>query len=47
MPDGVIQQESFKIIIETKLYGQQDINQVEKHWDSFGHEDKKDFSLDQ
>jgi len=43
VPDGVIQQESFKIIIETKLYGQQDINQVEKHWDSFGHEDKRIF----
>lgn len=43
VPDGVIEQESFKIIIETKLYGQQDIYQVVNHWDSFGHENKKIF----
>ena len=43
VPDGVIRQESFKIIIETKLYGQQNVEQVEKHWDSFGNEDKKVF----
>mgnify|MGYP003591230702 CR=1 FL=1 len=43
VPDGVIRQDSFKIIIETKLYGQQNIEQVEKHLDSFGNEDKKIF----
>lgn len=43
VPDGVIRQESFKIIIETKLYGQQNIHQVEKHWKAFGNEDKKVF----
>lgn len=43
VPDGVIEQESFKIIIETKLYGQQNIEQVEKHFSLYGNQDKKIF----
>lgn len=43
VPDGTIEQESFKIIIETKLYGQQNIEQIEKHFNSFDNEDKKIF----
>lgn len=43
IPDGVIRQESFKVIIETKLYGQQNIEQVKKHLNAFNNEDKKVF----
>lgn len=43
VPDGVIQQESFKIIIETKLYGQQNLEQVERHINAFEDQDKKIF----
>lgn len=45
IPDGVIEQESFKIIIETKLYGQEGINQIVKHWEGFEKEDKQIFLL--
>lgn len=43
VPDAVIQQQSFKIIIETKLYGQENINQIIKHCDSFNNEDTQLF----
>lgn len=43
VPDGIIEQQSFKIIIETKLYGQQNIKQVENHMNSFGNEYRKIF----
>lgn len=43
IPDGVIEQESFKVIIETKLYGQQNLEQIEKHFKSFSNEDKQIF----
>lgn len=43
VPDATIEQDSFKIIIETKLYGQENIDQIEKHWKSFGNEDKQIF----
>lgn len=43
IPDAVIEQESFQIVIETKLYGQQDIEQVKKHFNVFSHEDKQVF----
>lgn len=35
VPDAYIQQDSFKIIIETKLYGQQDISQLKNHFTEF------------
>jgi hypothetical protein len=41
VPDAVISQTSFKIIIETKLYGQQYQDQLIQHLNSFGHEDIK------
>lgn len=41
--DGIIEQQSFKIIIETKLYGQEDITQIENHWEAFEKEDKQIF----
>ncbi|WP_271400303.1 hypothetical protein [Salinicoccus roseus] len=41
VPDGAITQESFKIVIETKLYGQEDIDQIIRHADSFGEEKNK------
>lgn len=43
IPDGLIQQESFKVVIETKLYGQEHINQIKGHWKAFDHEDKQIF----
>lgn len=43
IPDGIIEQESFKIILETKLYGQESIKQIVKHWNSFNNEDKQIF----
>lgn len=43
VPDGIIQQESFKIIIETKLYGQENLEQISNHVLSFGNVDKKIF----
>lgn len=43
IPDGMITQESIKIIIETKLYGQKNIGQIEKHLKSFKNEDKQIF----
>lgn len=45
IPDGMIQQESFKIIIEAKLHNQQNINQIINHWSNFKNEDKKIFLL--
>lgn len=45
IPDGIIEQESFKIIIETKLYGQEGINQIVNHWKGFEKEDKQIFLL--
>lgn len=41
VPDGVIRQQSFKIIIETKLYGQEQIKQLIKHHHSFNNEDQQ------
>lgn len=41
VPDGAITQESFKIVIETKLYGQEDIDQIIRHTDGFGDEKNK------
>jgi hypothetical protein len=43
VPDAVIEQQSFKIIIETKLYGQENIKQIKKHCDSFNNEDRQLF----
>lgn len=43
VPDAVIEQQSFKIIIETKLYGHENIEQIRKHCDSFDNEDKQIF----
>lgn len=45
IPDAIIEQESFKIVIETKLYGQEGINQIINHWESFEKEDKQIFLL--
>ncbi|MFC2949210.1 hypothetical protein [Virgibacillus sediminis] len=41
--DGVISQDSFKVVIETKLYGQEQIVQIIGHWDSFKQEDNQVF----
>lgn len=41
VPDGAITQESFKIVIETKLYGQENIEQILKHTNSFNGESNK------
>lgn len=41
VPDGTITQESFKIVIETKLYGQENIDQILRHTDSFDGEKNK------
>lgn len=43
IPDGLIEQESFKVVIETKLYGQEQIEQIIGHLDKFEKEDKKIF----
>lgn len=41
VPDGSITQDSFKIIIETKLYGQENIRQIINHADNFEDEKSK------
>ncbi len=41
IPDGFIEQESFKVVIETKLYGQEPIKQLKGHLDAFDNEDKQ------
>ncbi len=41
IPDAVVEQESFKIVIETKLYGQQNLPQLMGHLTSFSNEDKQ------
>ncbi|KNY29529.1 hypothetical protein [Pseudobacteroides cellulosolvens] len=43
IPDGLIEQESFKVVIETKLYGQEHIDQIKGHWKAFRNEDKQIF----
>jgi|SRR5690625_4053730 len=39
IPDAVIEQPSIKIIIETKLYGQENLKQLKNHCKSFKNED--------
>lgn len=41
VPDAVISQKSFKIVVETKLYNQFDKQQLVNHLDQFGAEDIK------
>ena len=41
VPDAIIEQESFKIVIETKLYSQQNLPQLLGHLNSFSNEDKQ------
>ena len=41
VPDAIIEQESFKIVIETKLYSQQNLPQLMGHLSSFSNEDKQ------
>ncbi|WP_147803878.1 hypothetical protein [Alkalicoccus halolimnae] len=43
VPDGIISQESFKVVIETKLYSQQNIPQIKGHLDAFEKEDNQIF----
>ncbi|RPF54431.1 hypothetical protein [Aquisalibacillus elongatus] len=43
VPDGYIEQESIKVVIETKLYGQKNLPQIKKHWDGFENEDQQIF----
>lgn len=43
IPDAFIQQDSFKILIETKLYNQQDINQIKNHFTEFKDEPNQIF----
>ncbi|MET3684420.1 hypothetical protein ABID56_002557 [Alkalibacillus flavidus] len=45
VPDGYIEQESIKVVIETKLYGQKNLPQIKKHWDSFENENQQIFLL--
>lgn len=39
VPDGAITQKSIKVLIETKLYDNQDVSQLKRHVDGFGSED--------
>ena len=41
VPDAVISQKSFKIVVETKLYNQFDKRQLVNHLKEFGSEDIK------
>ena len=41
IPDGLLYQKSFKVIIETKLYNNHDLGQLTRHLDAFGNEDNK------
>lgn len=41
IPDGIICQESFKVVIETKLSNKFSFNQIKNHLSSFDNEDKK------
>lgn len=41
VPDAIIEQESFKIVIETKLYGQHNMEQLRSHCRAFGKEDRQ------
>jgi len=41
VPDAVISQKSFKIVVETKLYNQFDKNQLMNHLEQCGTEDYK------
>jgi hypothetical protein len=43
VPDAYIQQESFKILIETKLYGQENVSQIKKHFSGFKDEKNQIF----
>ncbi|TMN21562.1 hypothetical protein FH966_01290 [Lentibacillus cibarius] len=43
VPDGLIEQESIKMVIETKLYGQKQLSQITKHLDAFKNEDQQIF----
>ncbi|MDO0823080.1 hypothetical protein [Desulfosporosinus nitroreducens] len=43
VPDAYIQQETFKILIETKLYGQQNISQIKNHFSEFNDEKNQIF----
>lgn len=43
VPDGKIYQESFKLIAETKLYGQENIEQIKRHLQAFDNEDTSIF----
>ncbi|MGQ7890665.1 hypothetical protein [Paenibacillus sp. WC2504] len=43
VPDAYIQQETFKILIETKLYGQQNVSQIKKHFSEFKDEKNQIF----
>jgi hypothetical protein len=43
IPAAFIRQDSFKIIIETKLYSQQNINQIRNHWNEFKDEPNQIF----
>lgn len=43
IPDGQITQDSFKIVIETKLYGQQNLPQIDGHLEAFSDEKTKIF----
>lgn len=40
-PDAVIEQKSVKIIIETKLHGQENIKQIKNHCEKFKNEDRQ------
>ncbi|GAA0469425.1 hypothetical protein [Alkalibacillus silvisoli] len=41
IPDGLIEQSSFKFVIETKLYGQEQIGQIRNHLFSFENEEQQ------
>ncbi len=43
VPDAYIHQETFKIVIETKLYGQQNVTQINSHYTEFEDEPNQIF----
>lgn len=41
IPDGVLEQRSFKLVLETKLHSKPDLDQLVHHLDSFGNEERQ------
>lgn len=41
VPDGLLEQRSFRVVLETKLHSKPEPDQIARHLDSFGDEDRK------